>query len=577
MPGEAAAASPASPAAPARATLPVRQIVWLAGTVVCGAGIACLYMVNYKRFRRAVPVENESASAWLDAHPLRRPLAVRALDSIDSPLTYGVLRPVILVPEGFDFADEAARYALEHEYVHARRLDAAFKLALAAALAVHWFNPAVWLMYVLANRDIELSCDEAVLRRFGEGERGAYARALLSMEEKRSALPALYAGFGANPTKERILAIMKFKKASVLSLALAAALVLALAACAATGTNAQDTAEKITNETDAAILGVAENIGETPQDAAASAARLYVNDGLQLSVPLEYADLLLVETPQDDEWGTLFIVSEKASVEAAKAAGHDDWGMGWLFSIERVSKAELDEWMTADMSGVSVFAKDADGNCYIRSMPTDVRYYRDEDAVVEESDGWAQWETLQRWAGTVRGTFLAENSDLTPFTVTNPSVDIYIARLACLDDIEYTLSSTAFGPLPPDGVDAAPYVARLRNNVTFGGADSAETPEGEYFSLFFPDGSGGERFDFFAAGGNYVREVYGTNGEYEFLYKATYTDGTTRAGDIMQKWYMALAAANGIVPQASSPLLEELEPVDPPAESPVWSAGSPDK
>ena len=126
-------------------------------------------------------------------------------------------------------------------------------------------------------------------------------------------------------------------------------------------------------------------------------------------------------------------------------------------------------------------------------------------------------------------------------------------------------------------MDAAPYVARLRNNVTFGGADSAETPNGEYFSLFFPDGSGGERFDFFAAGGNYVREVYGTNGEYEFLYKATYTDGTTRAGDIMQKWYMALAAANGIVPQASSPLPKELEPVDPPAESPVWSAGSPDK
>ena len=555
-----------------RMRLPVWQIVWLAGSIVCGAAFVCLYAVNYRRFRSAVPVTSGAARLWLAAHPLRRTLAIGALDGIDSPLTYGVLCPAILVPEDFDFTNDASRYALEHEYVHARRFDAAFKLALAAALTVHWFNPAVWLMYVLANRDIELSCDEAVLRRFGEGERGSYARALLAMEEKRSALPPVYAGFGANTTKERILAIMKFKKASVLSLALAAVLVLALAACAAAGTDAQNTAEKITNETDATIIGVAENVGKTPPNADASAARLYVNDGLQLSVPLEYADLLLVETPQDNEYGTLFIVSEKASVEAAEAEGHDDWGMGALFGIGRVDQAGLDELMTVDMSGVEVFAKGADGSYYVFYHPTDVRFYRaGMDSVGSDEDEWAQWEVLNDWAwNDVRERFIAENG-LTPYTVTNSGVDIYLARLAAWDDIEYTISSTAFGPLAPDGVDAAPYIERLRNNVTFAWADPGETPDGEYIALFFPDAGGGERFDFFLAGGNYVRHVYGPNGEYQALCKAVYADGANaeiQTAHIMQAWYDALAVANGLLPTHDYPTPLEPEPED--AVVPEW-------
>lgn len=538
----------AAPAAePERTPRPVWRIVWLAGTLACGAAFGLLYILNYRRFHGAVPVGGKAAAAWLAAHPLRRTLAIRTMAGVNSPLTYGVLRPVILVPEGFDFADSAARYALEHEYVHARRFDAAFKPLLAAALAIHWCNPAVWLMYVLANRDVELSCDEAVLRRFGENERAPYARALLSMEERRGILPPVCATFGANTTKERIVSIMKFRKRPAWSLALAAALVLGLAACAVSGTRSG--VETPVEPTDTPAPAPT---GELPDGAA------FLNGGMTLTVPAEYRDLVLVDMPQNAEYGTLFVVSEKASVEAAEAEGHEDWGMGWLFSIERVSKAELDEWMTADMSGVSVFAKDEDGNCYIRSMPTDVRYYRNEDAIVEDSDGWAQWEKLQRWTGTVRATFLAENPSLTPFSVTNSGVDIYLARLACWDDIEYTLGSVAFGPLSPDGVDAAPYVERLRNGVTFETVDSSQTPSGEFFALNFPDSGGGERFDFFAAGGNYVRQVYGPNGEYEILYKATYADGTTESSEIVAEWYFALAAANGL-----------------PAEEPAWIVSLP--
>lgn len=105
---------------------------------------------------------------------------------ISSPLTFGVLRPVILVPKKTDWTDETAlRYVLEHEFVHIQRFDVLSKLLLIAAVCVHRFNPLVWVMYVLANRDLELSCDETVLRRFGGDIRAAYARVLIRMEAAR--------------------------------------------------------------------------------------------------------------------------------------------------------------------------------------------------------------------------------------------------------------------------------------------------------------------------------------------------------------------------------------------------------
>ena len=69
------------------------------------------------------------------------------------------------------------------------RFDAVTRLVLTVALCVHWFSPAVWIMYVLANRDIELSCDEAVIRKFGERTKSAYAMALIRMEEARNSFP----------------------------------------------------------------------------------------------------------------------------------------------------------------------------------------------------------------------------------------------------------------------------------------------------------------------------------------------------------------------------------------------------
>ena len=231
-PAPNAAAAPEAPAVSA-AAVPVDPwlAVWLTGALACAAFFALSYLKCRREFRASLPVDNEYARRWLGEHRIRRGIELRQSDRISAPLTYGVLRPVILTPKTTDWEDTGTLdYVLAHEYVHIRRFDAVTKLVLTAALCVHWFDPAVWLMYVLANRDVELSCDEAVIRRFrfGEGTKSAYAMALIRMEETRSGFKAaapLCSNFSKNAIEERITAIMKIKKTSMAALFAAVALV----------------------------------------------------------------------------------------------------------------------------------------------------------------------------------------------------------------------------------------------------------------------------------------------------------------------------------------------------------------
>ena len=221
----AAAAAQQTAAAPA-AQPPVWTIVWAVGAAVCAVVFAAAYGRCCREFRASFPVENGVIRRWLQSHPLRRTIAIRQSGRISSPLTFGVLRPVILVPKKTDWTDETAlRYVLEHEFVHIQRFDVLSKLLLIAAVCVHWFNPLVWVMYVLANRDLELSCDETVLRRFGGDVRAAYARVLIRMEAARGGFAPLCNHFGKTAIEERITAIMKTKRITIVSLGLAALLV----------------------------------------------------------------------------------------------------------------------------------------------------------------------------------------------------------------------------------------------------------------------------------------------------------------------------------------------------------------
>lgn len=235
-------------------------LVWAVGLLACAAVFAVAYWKCYWEFQTSLPVDNAVCRRWLQAHPLRRAMTIRQSDRISSPLTFGMLRPVILMPKKTDWQDERTlQYVLEHEFVHIRRFDMLSKLLLIAAACVHWFNPLVWVMYVLANRDLELSCDESVVRHFGGGTRAAYANVLISMEETKSGFAPLCNHFSKSAIEERITAIMKIKKTTVLSLAAAAALVAGTVTAFATSAPIPNgKAGAITEENSGAAWGGAE-------------------------------------------------------------------------------------------------------------------------------------------------------------------------------------------------------------------------------------------------------------------------------------------------------------------------------
>ena len=211
---------------PAAERISIFVILWLVGVLLLALYFSISYLRSMRKFRMSVPDNTPYIREWLNAHQIVRPIEVRSSDLISSPLTYGILHPVILLPKKLDRNDQAAlQYVLTHEYVHIRRFDAITKILFAAVLCIHWFNPLVWGMYVLANRDTELSCDAWVIRMMGAKNRSSYALMLIKMEERRSGMSALYSHFGKNAISERIEAIMKFKKTSIWACILALALI----------------------------------------------------------------------------------------------------------------------------------------------------------------------------------------------------------------------------------------------------------------------------------------------------------------------------------------------------------------
>lgn len=216
-------------------------ILWIVGLLLCAAYFAVSYLRCHFEFQTSLPVRNEFTMKWLREHRLKRSIQIRRSDRISAPLTYGIVKPVILMPKKTDWENrQQLEYVLLHEYTHICRFDMVVKLVATFALCIHWFNPFVWAMYILFNRDIELSCDESVVRQFGETSKSVYARTLITMEEKKSGLTPLYNSFSRNAIEERITAIMKTKKITIGILVLSALVMIAIVVLFATSAKEQN-------------------------------------------------------------------------------------------------------------------------------------------------------------------------------------------------------------------------------------------------------------------------------------------------------------------------------------------------
>ena len=225
-----------SPSEPVRtSSVSIWTVLWSIGVLVLAGSFSVSYLKCRREFRTSLPIENDIIKEWLDGHQLKRKMEIRQFSGIMTPMTYGLFHPIILLPENTDWENkQQLQYILYHEYVHIRNYDAALKILAAAALCIHWFNPMVWVMHILFNRDIELTCDESVVYKFGSENRSAYAKMLISMEERKSRFSPFFNNFSKTAIEERITSIMKTKKTSVLALILSCVVVVGTAGCFAT-------------------------------------------------------------------------------------------------------------------------------------------------------------------------------------------------------------------------------------------------------------------------------------------------------------------------------------------------------
>ncbi|MEJ8548655.1 M56 family metallopeptidase [Brevibacillus borstelensis] len=238
-------------------------LAWLIGFTLCALFFIIPHLRCRNNYKMSLPIKSDFIRKWHNSNSLWRKVQIRQSDKILTPLTYGIFQPVVLLPKNLDYNDEKQlALILTHEFTHIKRFDTLKKWLLAAGVCVHWFNPFVWIMYILANRDIELSCDETVIWIFGESMKPAYAMALVRLEEKKSGLSPMISNFSKNSIEERIISIMKTKKTSITTMLLA--IVIAAGIVTVFATSALDKTEAAPSvESDAVESAPALNQGES--------------------------------------------------------------------------------------------------------------------------------------------------------------------------------------------------------------------------------------------------------------------------------------------------------------------------
>lgn len=187
----------------------IPSVIWLAGMAVLLIYSVLSMLRLRKQLIEAIPLEGET-HVWIADH-------------ISSAFVIGMFQPRIYLPS--DLPDSERDYVLLHERSHIHRFDYIFQALAWLAVSIHWFNPLVWLAFRLAGKDMEMSCDEAVLRRMGQDIRADYSSSLLRLSAG-ARLPAGPLAFGDGDLTDRIKHVLDYKKPALWGIAVALVVVL---------------------------------------------------------------------------------------------------------------------------------------------------------------------------------------------------------------------------------------------------------------------------------------------------------------------------------------------------------------
>ena len=175
-------------------TIGIYEYIWIFGMIA----LALYTAISYWRLRRKV----DTAVRYKDN--------IFQSENVSSPFVFGIIKPRIYLP--FKMNGQDLEHVVAHEHAHIRRKDHWWKPFGFLLLTIHWFNPLMWMAYVLLCRDIELACDEKVIKELGNEQRGDYTQALVACSVNRRMIVACPLAFGEVSVKERVKSVMNYKK-----------------------------------------------------------------------------------------------------------------------------------------------------------------------------------------------------------------------------------------------------------------------------------------------------------------------------------------------------------------------------
>ena len=207
------------------------QIWAFMGSVIWIAGIAVLLIYSLLALLR-LRANLVGVVKWRDN--------IYLADHITSPFVMGVIHPKIYLPS--TLSEREQDHIILHEQKHIRRFDHIIKIAAFLVLTVHWFNPLVWLAFILCVKDMEMSCDESVIKHMDTDTRREYSASLLSLATGRKIVAGIPLAFGEGDTKSRIKNVLKYKNPAFWIIIVALAVVLAV--CAGLATNPRSNSQR---------------------------------------------------------------------------------------------------------------------------------------------------------------------------------------------------------------------------------------------------------------------------------------------------------------------------------------------
>ena len=175
-------------------TIGIYEYIWIFGMIA----LALYTAISYWRLHRKV----DTAVRYKDN--------IFQSENVSSPFVFGIIKPRIYLP--FKMNGQDLEHVVAHEHAHIRRKDHWWKPFGFLLLTIHWFNPLMWMAYVLLCRDIELACDEKVIKELGNEQRGDYTQALVACSVNRRMIAACPLAFGEVSVKERVKSVMNYKK-----------------------------------------------------------------------------------------------------------------------------------------------------------------------------------------------------------------------------------------------------------------------------------------------------------------------------------------------------------------------------